>query len=184
MMAGGHLDKGGLCRRRDALGFLHEATTEAALPSAGIDDQREHPGDMVAVLEARQEVDGDEADDLPVQVGDDHLRALGRETLEPLHDVAHPGRVSLVREQRCDALGIGDEFVKPTVLGDYEGMSDGDGVIFSNYRADRIRQIAAALVDPDFDGFPRDPVIRFAAALGMAEAALERAELRLRAVQR
>jgi 2,3-bisphosphoglycerate-independent phosphoglycerate mutase len=67
------------------------------------------------------------------------------------------------------SLGIGDEFVKPTVLGDYEGMNDGDGVIFSNYRADRVRQIAAALVDPDFDGFPRDPVIRFTAALGMAE---------------
>ncbi|MFZ0694612.1 MAG: 2,3-bisphosphoglycerate-independent phosphoglycerate mutase, partial [Alphaproteobacteria bacterium] len=45
-------------------------------------------------------------------------------------------------------LGISDEFVKPTVIGDYEGMKDGDGVLFTNYRADRIRQIAAAIVDP------------------------------------
>ncbi|MGB8274316.1 MAG: 2,3-bisphosphoglycerate-independent phosphoglycerate mutase [Alphaproteobacteria bacterium] len=67
------------------------------------------------------------------------------------------------------ALGISDEFVKPTVLGEYEGMRDGDGVIFTNYRADRIRQIAAALLDPEFDGFPRDQVINFAATLGMAE---------------
>jgi 2,3-bisphosphoglycerate-independent phosphoglycerate mutase len=67
------------------------------------------------------------------------------------------------------ALGISDEFVKPTVLGDYEGMNDGDGVFFANFRADRIRQIAAALVDPKFEGFERNPVVKFAAALAMAE---------------
>jgi 2,3-bisphosphoglycerate-independent phosphoglycerate mutase len=66
-------------------------------------------------------------------------------------------------------LGISDEFVKPTVIGDYEGMKDGDGVLFTNYRADRIRQIVAAMVDPGFDGFPRDTVVNFAAVLGMAE---------------
>lgn len=66
-------------------------------------------------------------------------------------------------------LGISDEFVKPTVIGDYEGMKDGDGVLFTNYRADRIRQIAAAMVDPAFDGFDRGTVINFAATLGMTE---------------
>ena len=66
-------------------------------------------------------------------------------------------------------LGISDEFVKPTVVGEYDGMEDGDGVLFANYRADRIRQIVASLVDPDFDGFARDRVVNFAAALGMAE---------------
>ncbi len=66
-------------------------------------------------------------------------------------------------------LGITDEFIKPTVLGDYDGMRDGDGVIFANYRADRIRQIASALVDPEFDAFERKPVIEFAAALAMSE---------------
>lgn len=66
-------------------------------------------------------------------------------------------------------IGISDEFVKPTVLGEYEGMKDGDGVLFTNYRADRIRQIVQALVDPEFDGFERDKVIKFADILGLAE---------------
>ncbi len=64
--------------------------------------------------------------------------------------------------------GTGDEFVEPTAIGDYAGMKDGDGVLFANFRADRARQILAALLDPEFDGFARTP-IRFADACGMAE---------------
>ena len=66
-------------------------------------------------------------------------------------------------------IGISDEFVKPTVLGDYDGMKDGDGILFTNYRADRIRQIVQAMVDPEFDGFERGAVINFAAKLGLAK---------------
>ena len=47
------------------------------------------------------------------------------------------------------------------------GMKDGDGVLCFNFRADRVREILAALLDPDFDGFPRKRVVRFAAAVGM-----------------
>jgi 2,3-bisphosphoglycerate-independent phosphoglycerate mutase len=65
--------------------------------------------------------------------------------------------------------GESDEFVLPTALGDYRGMRDGDGVLFANFRADRIREIAGALVDPDFSGFARDRRIAFAAALGLVE---------------
>jgi 2,3-bisphosphoglycerate-independent phosphoglycerate mutase len=37
-------------------------------------------------------------------------------------------------------------------------MQDGDGVLFFNYRSDRMRQIVRALAMPDFDGFPvHDP---------------------------
>jgi 2,3-bisphosphoglycerate-independent phosphoglycerate mutase len=65
--------------------------------------------------------------------------------------------------------GKSDEFVPPTVIGAYRGMADGDGLAFANFRADRIREIADALVDPDFSGFPRDHRIQFAAALGLVE---------------
>jgi len=61
-----------------------------------------------------------------------------------------------------------DEFIPPTVIGDYKGMQDGDGILSFNFRADRVREILAALLDPKFDGFPRNRVIRFDAALGMA----------------
>jgi len=63
--------------------------------------------------------------------------------------------------------GESDEFVVPTAIGDYAGMSDGDGLLMANFRADRTRQILSALLDPDFGGFPRSRTVRFAAAAGM-----------------
>ncbi len=63
----------------------------------------------------------------------------------------------------------GDEFVLPTAIGDYAGMSDGDGVVMANFRSDRAREILTALLDPGFDGFARPRSVHFAAALGMVE---------------
>ncbi len=65
--------------------------------------------------------------------------------------------------------GETDEFIKPMVVGDYAGMADGDGVLMANFRADRAREITAALLDPNFDGFARRRVVSFAAAAGMTE---------------
>ena len=62
-----------------------------------------------------------------------------------------------------------DEFIVPAVVGDYRGMTDGDGVLCFNFRADRVREILAAMLDADFSGFPRKHVVRFAAAAGMTE---------------
>lgn len=62
---------------------------------------------------------------------------------------------------------IGDEFIPPAVIGSYGGMRDGDGVLCFNFRADRVREILAALLDPAFSGFPRRRTVRFSAAVGM-----------------
>lgn len=51
--------------------------------------------------------------------------------------------------------GETDEFVSPTTTADFHPLEDGDGVIFFNFRADRAREFSHALVNPDFDGFPR-----------------------------
>ena len=55
---------------------------------------------------------------------------------------------------------ITDEFIKPSVImenGSPVGMiSNGDGVIFFNFRADRGRQMTKALAMKDFSGFKRD----------------------------
>jgi 2,3-bisphosphoglycerate-independent phosphoglycerate mutase len=64
------------------------------------------------------------------------------------------------------AHDITDEFIPPTVIGDYAGMRDGDALLCFNFRADRVREILAALLDPGFDGFPRTAK-KFAAAAGM-----------------
>ncbi|PIE14350.1 MAG: phosphoglycerate mutase (2,3-diphosphoglycerate-independent) [Rhodobacterales bacterium] len=59
-----------------------------------------------------------------------------------------------------------DEFIKPSVIAGYEGIKDGDGLFCLNFRADRAREILAAIGQPDFDGFTsRQPDL--AALLGM-----------------
>ena len=62
-----------------------------------------------------------------------------------------------------------DEFIVPAVVGDYAGMKDGDGILCFNFRADRVREILGAMLDPDFSGFPRKRVVNFAAAVGMTQ---------------
>ncbi len=53
------------------------------------------------------------------------------------------------------ARGENDEFVKQCVIGERVKMQAGDVVIFMNFRADRARQLIAAFVLPNFDGFKR-----------------------------
>ena len=48
-----------------------------------------------------------------------------------------------------------DEFVLPTVIGDYDGAADGDVALFFNFRPDRAREMTRALAEPGFDEFPR-----------------------------
>ena len=52
--------------------------------------------------------------------------------------------------------GETDEFVKPTVIGDYDGAAEGDVAIFINFRPDRARELTRALAEPGFDEFPRN----------------------------
>ena len=62
-----------------------------------------------------------------------------------------------------------DEFILPAVFGGYTGMKDGDGVLCFNFRADRVREILGAMLDPSFSGFARKRTVRVAAAVGMAQ---------------
>jgi 2,3-bisphosphoglycerate-independent phosphoglycerate mutase len=52
-------------------------------------------------------------------------------------------------------------------------MRDGDGLLVANFRADRMREIATAVLDPDFAGFARARRVDFAAALGLVEYSAE-----------
>ncbi len=66
------------------------------------------------------------------------------------------------------ADGTTDEFVEPAIVAGYPGLSEADGLFCLNFRADRAREIMAALGDPAFDAFDRGrgPV---APLLGMAD---------------
>lgn len=59
------------------------------------------------------------------------------------------------------ARGENDEFIQPTLVGEREAkVRDGDAIICFNFRPDRMRELVAALGEPDFasydgDGFER-----------------------------
>ena len=59
-------------------------------------------------------------------------------------------------ESRYEA-GVTDEFIPPTGIrgAGVPGIAPEDAVILLNFRADRMRQLTAALTRPDFDGFER-----------------------------
>jgi 2,3-bisphosphoglycerate-independent phosphoglycerate mutase len=70
-----------------------------------------------------------------------------------------------VREavEQSYAAGKSDEFVEPHVIGARAPLADGDQIICYNFRADRARELTAALALVDFNGFarPRVPKIGY-----------------------
>lgn len=62
-----------------------------------------------------------------------------------------------------------DEFITATVIGDYAGVRDGDGLFCLNFRADRAREILSAMADPDFATFDVGRRPTWSACLGMVE---------------
>jgi len=67
------------------------------------------------------------------------------------------------------AQNVTDEFLHPAVIGPYQGMRDGDVLLCFNFRSDRVREILAALIDDQFEGFERPDRIAFAAKAGMTQ---------------
>ena len=82
-------------------------------------------------------------------------------------DAPHASRMPQRWSRTRTLHDMNDEFVLPAVIGDYRGMRDGDGVLCFNFRADRVREILLALLDPKFSGFARPRTVALAAAAGM-----------------
>ena len=135
--------------------------------------------------------------DTPPQSGADDMRRLATDLPDEVPIVTVVGRYfAMDRDKRWDRVeraynlivdaagtrhasaseaveasyadGKFDEFVPPAVIGDYAGMKDGDAILSINFRSDRMREILAALLIPDFDGFARKRVVKISAAAGMA----------------
>ena len=53
---------------------------------------------------------------------------------------------------------ITDEFINPASFGDFSGINDGEGFIFTNFRSDRAREIIRALGEEDFSEFERKKI--------------------------
>src|SRR5437764_2692628 len=81
------------------------------------------------------------------------------------------GRGKICKESPSEALdrqyraGKTDEFMPPLIFADAneQRVRDGDVVLFSNFRADRARQLSQAFLFKDFDCFDREvwPQVKF-----------------------
>ncbi|MDN5247920.1 MAG: 2,3-bisphosphoglycerate-independent phosphoglycerate mutase [Wolbachia endosymbiont of Tyrophagus putrescentiae] len=83
--------------------------------------------------------------------------------------------IAFANAPRCDNImslidenyrsNITDEFIKPTVVGDYQGIKPEDGVLVANFRADRVIQLANILLGKaDYN-----KTAEFSAILGMMQ---------------
>ncbi|MDG1027248.1 MAG: 2,3-bisphosphoglycerate-independent phosphoglycerate mutase, partial [Gammaproteobacteria bacterium] len=86
--------------------------------------------------------------------------------VQPAYDMLTEGKADHQYDNASAALAAAyqrdedDEFVQATLVGAKDDASatitDGDVVVFMNFRADRARELTRAFVDDDFDGFQRN----------------------------
>ena len=66
--------------------------------------------------------------------------------------------------------GETDEFISPTVIGDYSGIQNGDSLLMVNFRSDRVRELLTSFLDPNFNEFEKKSNTPFFSnSLGMTE---------------
>ncbi|MBR5236950.1 MAG: 2,3-bisphosphoglycerate-independent phosphoglycerate mutase [Clostridia bacterium] len=95
--------------------------------------------------------------------------AMDRDNRWERVEKAYSAMVLGVGEPTCDPVAavqasydneVTDEFVVPVVVMEENApvgvITEGDSVIFANFRPDRAREITRTLVDPEFDGFARE----------------------------
>ena len=84
-----------------------------------------------------------------------------------VHGQGEKASDALAAIEKSYAADTFDEFILPTVLGQYEGFRPGDAVFLFNFRADRMRQLAHAFFDTGFDAFDRGPLPTLSALASM-----------------
>ena len=153
-------------------GYLHQAGVKAVVHA--ITDGRDTPPQSAA--EDLGRLQAALPDDVPIATVVGRYFAMDRDkrwdrvaqayaVMAEAEGAHHPTPQAAI--QAAYAAGKFDEFVPASVIGGYAGMRDGDAILCFNFRADRVRELLTALLDPDFDGFPRKRTPKLAAAVGM-----------------
>ena len=162
----GLLSDGGVHSHQDHIIALTQIMGEAGIKTHihAFTDGRDCPPETGKgfVAQALLDIDGYESVDLATISG--RYYAMDRdnrwERVERAYDavVLGEGKTSdsgINAMQESYDAGVTDEFVEPTVLGDYDGIKPGDAIIFANFRNDRAREILKAMLFDSFDGFER-----------------------------
>lgn len=176
----GLLSPGGVHSHQDHMASLVKAIADADVPvcvHAFLDGRDTPPRSALKYVEKFEKDIEDYDASIATVTG--RYWAMDRDNRWDRVSKAYNAMVKGVGEETADdaiaAINAGyerdenDEFVAATLIGDYKGMADGDGLLMANFRADRARQLLTALVDPAFDDFDRGRIVEFASQLGMVE---------------
>jgi 2,3-bisphosphoglycerate-independent phosphoglycerate mutase len=180
----GLISPGGVHSHQDHIAALARLIGEAGIPVKvhAFLDGRDTPPKSAAEYVAKFASDVAACERVAIATVSGRYYAMDRDKRWDRVEKAYRALVGGEGETAKDALsaveqaygrGQSDEFVVPSVVAGYAGMRDGDGALCGNFRADRVREILTALLDPGFSGFERRRVVRFAAALGMTEYSTE-----------
>jgi 2,3-bisphosphoglycerate-independent phosphoglycerate mutase len=180
----GLMSPGGVHSHQRQIAALARILAQAGVPVAvhAILDGRDTPPKAAAAYLKQFQDDVAGLHDLRIATLCGRYYAMDRDKRWDRVERAYRAIVSGAGEHADDPLqaveaaysrGETDEFVAPTAIADYVGMRDGDGLLIANFRADRVREIAAALLDPEFSGFEREKRIAFCATLGLVEYSTE-----------
>jgi len=173
----GLLSPGGVHSHQNQMAYLAEVLAEAGIPvavHAFLDGRDTPPRSALDYLKDFQA----KAPQATIGTVSGRYYAMDRDKRWARVEKAYRALVKAEGERAEDALNAveqsyaadtSDEFVLPTVVADYAGMKDGDGLFMANFRADRAREILTALLDPAFDGFEAAGRPDFTCAVGMVE---------------
>jgi 2,3-bisphosphoglycerate-independent phosphoglycerate mutase len=84
-------------------------------------------------------------------------------------DAEHTAHRAIAAIEHAYHRGETDEFLAPTRIGERVEIHDGDAVIFTNYRSDRVRQLSRAFIEPEFNAFERKSMLKLSHFVTMTE---------------
>ncbi len=122
-------------------GAQYAAALQSHMGAAGV-------GEIASVIGRYYAMDRDKRWERTQRAYDLYTLGKGEQARDPVDAV-----------RRSYARGVTDEFVEPVAIvrdgSPRSVVSDGDSILFFNFRADRARQITHAFTDAEFEPFPR-----------------------------
>lgn len=176
----GLLSPGGVHSHQDHMVGLAQVYVRAGIAVLvhGFSDGRDVPPKSAVEFIEKFEADLSKLDNAQIATISGRYYAMDRDNrwdrVEKAHNAISRGQGKSAKSA-IDAIDqayraeLTDEFIDPSIIGDYSGMRDGDAIIMANFRADRAREIMATFVDPAFEGFEKTSSAKLVAALGMSK---------------
>lgn len=176
----GLLSPGGVHSHQDHIVGVAKEYARAGIPVIihGFTDGRDVPPKSAKVFIEKFEADIAQFNNVTLATISGRYYAMDRDNRWDRVIKAHNAISNAIGEKASSAIDaidnaynadLTDEFIESTIIGNYKGMQNGDGLLMANFRADRAREIMATFVDPHFSGFEKQRNIDLSSALSLTK---------------